>query len=301
MTALANAKVALPAAPAPRASILVLAYRNLGLLTRCLEALESHVPPGLAEVIVLLNGAEPEVDNFVRRQVDGARIVISDVNLGFGGGCNRAARVARGEYLVLLNDDAEVEPGWLERLVATADEHPEAGVVGSRILFPDGTLQEAGCILWNDGSTLAVGCHSPAVSPSFMYRRIVDYCSGCSMLVRRSFWHALEGMDDEYYPAYDQDADFCLRVRLAAGQVWYEPQSRVRHLGSASTRETFRRFVSTRSRRRFVDKWRDRLADYADPRPDSPAAVRKAVLRARGLARTILVIDDRVPQPRARS
>ena len=146
-----------PPVDAPRASILVLAWRSLSPLARCLHSLERHLPAGVAEVVILLNGASPDVSRYVEGQVGGAKVVRSSVNLGFAGGCNRAAAAASGEYLVLLNDDTEIQPGWLEALVDAADSDPGVGAVGSRILFPDGSLQEAGCIIWNDGSTMAVG------------------------------------------------------------------------------------------------------------------------------------------------
>src|SRR5688572_20916906 len=187
--------VRLPSAPAPRASVLILAWRNAGALSRCLESLHRHLPSASTEVVILLNGASPDVVDYLNRCVFGARIVSSDTNLGFAGGCNRAAAFALGEYVVLLNDDTEIEPGWLEALVETADAHPKAGAVGSRVLFPNGSLQEAGCVIWNDGSTMPIGRNSAPGSNAFTYRRRVDYCSACSLLIRRSVWDALGGMD----------------------------------------------------------------------------------------------------------
>jgi hypothetical protein len=136
-------------------------------------------------VLVLCNGARPDVVAFAQRQVAGARVFVSPVNLGFGGGNDRLAREARGELLLLLNDDAQVEAGWLEPLVQTLDEHPDAAAVGSRILFPDGRVQEAGSVLFDDGSTApsAAACPraaapGPSAVRSTSPRRTRCCCAG---------------------------------------------------------------------------------------------------------------------------
>lgn len=283
--------------PAPRASVLVLAWKNADCLAHCLEALAHNLPPDLAEVVILLNGASDEVRNYVRQCVSGTVVIASDVNLGFAGGCNRAASAASGEYFVLLNDDTAVEPGWLTALIETADEIPEAGAVGSRVLFPDGSLQEAGCFIWDDGSTMAVGRHAPPGSRAYSYRRYVDYCSACSLLARRSAWVAVGGMDETYYPAYYEDVDFCLALRERGWRSVYEPRSRVRHFESASSDARFKEFLFRQGQRQFASKWADRLREFEPANPTSPAAVERAIRRAHGTGRHVLVVDDREPDP----
>ena len=171
----------------PRVSVLVLTQKDPGLLRGCLRSLAQHLPAAVAaEVLVLCNGATPEVVAVAQREVTGARVFVSTVNLGFGGGNDRLAREARGELLLLLNDDAEVEAGWLEPLVQTLDEHPRAAAVGSRILFPDGRVQEAGSVLFDDGSTAPVGRGLPPGSGAYAFRRRVDFTSANSLLLRRT-------------------------------------------------------------------------------------------------------------------
>jgi GT2 family glycosyltransferase len=284
-----------PPADAPRASILILVQRNPKLLANCLSALARHLEPGLAEVILLLNNAAPDVVDYVHRHVHGACVVSSPVNLGFAGGCNRAAASARGEFLVLLNDDTEVESNWLQGLIDAADECPDAAAVGSLILNFDGTVQEAGRVLANDGTTIPVGERARLESMAFMYRRQVDYCSGCSLLVRRAIWAQLGGLDEEYYPAYYEDVDLCLRIRAIGRKVIFAPQSRVRHLGTASTDELFRQFIDLRNRRRFADRWKPYLESLEPPPLNSPAAIRRGVAKARGVTQHVIVIDRAIP------
>ena len=289
--------VRLPAPPAPRASILILAWKNVGPLAHCLDSLQKFLPSDIAEVVILLNGARTEVIEYVKRHVVGAKVVDSAVNLGFAGGCNFAATAAAGEYLVLLNDDTEIRSGWLQALIETADTHPTAGAVGSRVLFPDGSLQEAGCIIWNDGSTMPIGRNSPPESTAFKYRRRVDYCSGCSLLIRRSVWDRLGGLDEGYFPAYYEDTDFSLAVRIEGGDVIYEPRSEVVHIESASSDDQFKEVLFAQSRRRFEHKWRSELTRFPHAEPTSAISVYRAMQRARGTHLRVLVIDDRVPDP----
>jgi GT2 family glycosyltransferase len=173
----------------------------------------------------MLNGAAPEVEAFVHMKAGGVRLAHSRVNLGFAGGNNRAAECARGEYLVLLNDDTLVEPGWLDWLVSAADANPRAGAVGSCVLFSDGRIQEAGSLIWSDGSTMPVARGVESESLDWHFARPVDYASACSLLVRRNTWEAVGGLDEGYYPAYYEDVDLCLAIRAITNHPARTPGS----------------------------------------------------------------------------
>ena len=136
----------------PRASVIVVTTVNAAGLARCLRSLAAQPDDPSFETIVVLNGAEDEVRE-VATGASGVKVVESVVNRGFAGGANLGRAAASGEFIVLLHDDAEAQEGWLSALVRCADEHPEAGAIGSRVLNPDGTLQNAGTVLWRDAST----------------------------------------------------------------------------------------------------------------------------------------------------
>lgn len=288
----------------PRVSILILTQKDPDMLRGCLASLASHLPPSVpTEVLVLCNGATPEVVALAQRQVTGARVFVSPVNLGFGGGNNRLAREARGEYLLLLNDDAQVHPGWLEPLVETLDGEPRAGAVGSRIVFPDGRVQEAGSVLFDDASTAPVGRGLPAGSTAYGYRRQVDFTSANSVLVRAAAFAEVGGFDDGYFPAYYEDVDVALALR-AAGWSWlYDGRSVIGHHESASTITHFKHFLFARNVQRVREKWAPVLAEQL-PRPagggpdgPEPASLLPAIARARGHLPRVLVIDDMLPVP----
>src|SRR5579859_4101419 len=239
--------VDLASSPAPRVSIVVLGWREAPYLLDCLESLGRNCPGSIPfELLLFLNEPAPELRERVRDQVRGAHVAESPVNLGFGGGNNSAAAAARGEFIVLLNDDAVVEPGWLEALVEAAESHPAAGAVGSRVLAWDGTIQEAGGQLWQDASVTPLGYGLPAESSEFAGVRVVDFASGCSLLVRRDAWAALGGFDERFFPAYYEDVDLCLRLRMRGLDVLCAGRSVVRHRHSSSLNSRFKRFLLAR-------------------------------------------------------
>lgn len=279
----------------PLVSILVVS-QTPSLARECLagvaEATDAAATP--YELLLLHNGVEPQTPlshagDFVREHRVG-------LNLGFAEGNNYLARMARGEYLVFLNDDAVPQTGWLERLVA-AVTRPGVGAAGSRILFPDGTLQEAGGIVWSDGSTRPLGRGEPPGSFAFTYVRDVDYVSANGLILARSSFETLGGFSDRYFPAYYEDVDLCLGVRHRLQmRIVYEPRSVLLHREAASTADTdFRSFLFRRNQERLRGAWTSELSTYAAPAPDSPVAVEEAVLRRRAATARVLVIDDRIP------
>ncbi|HXQ60712.1 MAG TPA: glycosyltransferase [Acidimicrobiales bacterium] len=281
----------------PSVSIIVTATGQAPHLLECLDSVAMNVRDTPYEVILVLNGADQEVASEVARHVEGARVTTSRVNRGFAGGCNLGATTANGDYLLLLNDDTVVEPDWLESLVAACERRPRIAAVGSRLLHPDGTLQEAGQVLWSDGSTNCVGRDAPAPLHAYEWARRVDYCSGSSLLVRRSTWERLGGLDESYFPAYCEDVDLCLRIAEAGQEVWYEPTSQVRHLESRSSSPSYKKFLIERNRPRLVARWERVLAHRFPPQQDSPAAIADAVHHAMGDPTRVLVVDDRIPVP----
>jgi len=273
--------VTLPAPRDPAASVVMLAWRS-PLVVASLRAVAAAGAGHPFEVVVVLNGAAPEIIDLVTGSVVGARIVSSPVNLGFSGGCYRGARAARGGHLVFLNDDTEVQAGWLDALLDTVEGDGSIGAVGSRLLFDDGTIQEAGAVLLRDASTMTVGRGEPDVAGTYLERRDVDYCSAAALLVRRSAWEAVGGFDDRYFPAYYEDVDLCLSIREAGLRVVYEPRSRVVHHESATLDSAYKTFVHGRMRDRFREKWAGHLGLYVEGDPWSPATVERAVRRAAG-------------------
>jgi O-antigen biosynthesis protein len=282
--------------PEPRVSVVILIYSSAAHLDGALDSLLVNVDPRFPyEVILVANGAPSAVVAAVQRAARGARVMISDANLGFGGGCNLGASAARAPYLVFLNDDVVVRPDWLEALVRLADERPEAGAIGSRITSPDGTLQEAGSIIFADGSTMPVGRGLPAATPRWRAVREVDYCSGCSLLVRRQAFEAVGGFDTAFHPAYYEDVDLALKLRTAGWRILYQPRSRLVHLEAQSSTSDFKAYLFRRNLATLRLRWAPLLTTFAAAAPWDGRTVGAAIRAARRATAFVLVIDDRLP------
>ncbi len=280
----------------PLASVIMLVYSSAAHLPGALDSLLVNVDARFPyELVLVANGVRPDVLAAVQRGARGARVVVSQANLGFGGGCNLGARYARAPYLVFLNDDVVVEPDWLESLVRLADERPRAGAIGSRVANADGTLQEAGSVIFADGSTAPVGRGLPAQTPRWRAVREVDYCSACSLLVRREAFDAVGGFDPGYYPAYYEDVDLALKLRACGWEILYQPQSRLVHLESQSTTSDFKSYLFARNLATLRRRWANVLPAFAPPQPWDPAVVGAAIRTARRARAHVLVIDDRLP------
>lgn len=289
--------VRLPEHQHPLVSVLVLAWRSAPFVLDCLAAVAASVERVAYEVVLVLNEPTPELVGRVAAGVQHATVLRTRANVGFAGAVNLAASRARGELLVLLNDDAEPHPGWLEHLVDAALRRPSAAAVGSLVLLPDTTIQEAGSVVWSDGWTFTAGRGLAGTTKRFDFERRVDYCSGCSLLVRRRDFEEVGGLDEGYYPAYFEDADLCLKLQAAGREIWFQPRSVVTHRESASTNGGYRQFLLDRNHELFAARWSDTLASREARVMAHEPAVERAVWRAMGEPLRVLVIDDRVPEP----
>jgi GT2 family glycosyltransferase len=269
----------------PSLSVCILVLNQSALALNCLDSLRrpGALPPG-TELVVVANGtSHDQLDPLTAH--DDVVLVVNEVNLGFPTGCNQAASVAQAPLLVFLNDDSTVEDGCLEALVRATASDPAIGAVGARILSGDGTLQEAGSVIWRDGSTTHVGEGAPPDSRAFQESRDVDYTSANGLLVTRRAWDAVGGFDERFYPAYFEDVDLCVALAELGFRVRYEPQARVIHQGSQSTTGVYRVFLLTRNQQRLVEKW-GRVLERFDPPPQKEtgtkfeAALSRAVQRA---------------------
>jgi O-antigen biosynthesis protein len=269
----------------PGLSICILVLEHAALALDCLDALRRPgASPLGTELVVVANGTPPDqLDSLTGH--DDVVLVVNEVNLGFGAGCNQAASVARAPLLVFLNDDSTVEEGCIDALVRTASSDPEIGAVGSRIIAVDGTLQEAGSVLWRDGSAAHVGEGLPPGSDAYVDPRDVDYASANGLLVTRRAWNVVGGFDERFSPAYFEDVDLCLALAAHGFRTRYEPQARVIHRGSQSTSSVYRGFLLTRNQRQLVEKWGGALDRFGPPPakdsgPIFDAAVQRAVIGA---------------------
>jgi GT2 family glycosyltransferase len=253
----------------PSVSVVIPVHDQVAYTRRCLEALEQSAPGGLYEVIVVDDASTDETAGFLRTQAPRVRALRNEVNTGFVGACNRGAAAARGEWILFLNNDTEPRPGWLEALLRLTETESDVGAVGAQLVYGNGTLQEAGGIVFRDGSGWNFGRGDAPGRPAYQRACEVDYCSGAALMVRRDLFERLGGFDPRYAPAYYEDTDLCFGVRSLGYKVWYCPASVVTHFEGISngtdTSGGLKRYQVV-NREKFVAKWREALARH-EPSP----------------------------------
>jgi GT2 family glycosyltransferase len=283
----------IPCSEQPRVSIIIPAFNQYRMTAYCLQSLLRSAPLVSYEVILADDGSS-DLTADIETRISGLRIFRPDENQGFVRNCNAAARLARGEYLLFLNNDTAFCESWLDKLADVLDRDPNAGVVGPQLLFADGRLQEAGGIIWDDASGWNFGRMDDSSKPEYSYLKPCDYVSGACMLVRSALWEQLGGFDERFVPAYYEDTDLCFAARAAGYSVIYQPHSRVIHFEGVTNGTDLGSGVKkyqAQNQVKFRDKWSRVLV--RDHYPNG-SEVFRARDRSRG-KRTVLVIDHYVP------
>ena len=279
--------------PAPDVSIIIPAYGQLAYTLNCLDSLVAHTSRYRFEILVG-DDCSPDETGIHLLGVKAITYIRHDANLGFIGNCNAAARQARGQYIVMLNNDTRVAEGWLDELIGSFSLFPRAGLVGSKLFYPDASLQEAGGIVWQDGSAWNYGRNDDPNRPAYGYARRVDYVSGAAIALPRDLWQALGGFDEIYKPAYYEDTDLAFRVRAQGLEVYMQPLSRVVHyegMTSGTDIGSGTKAYQAVNRLTFLERWKDTLARH---RPNGQEPMLE---RERQIERRVLMIDVTAPTP----
>jgi O-antigen biosynthesis protein len=286
-------QISLAPATTPVASIIIPVYNQTELTLKCLHAVAQHTT-GVDYEVILIDDASTEPASASVNRIEHLRVLRNDTNRGFLHNCNKAAGVARGRHLVFLNNDTEVQPGWLEALLDTYRQRRDTGLVGARLVHPDGRLQEAGSIIWSDGSAANYGKNRHPFEPAFSYIKEVDYCSGACIAIEKDFFWSLGGFDPLYSPAYYEDTDLAFRVRAAGRKVYYQPRSIVvHHEGATAGTDTsvgVKRHQVTNAAK-FFARWGETLR-----RTQRPPGRDRFLARDRSAGRVcIAFIDHKLP------
>ncbi len=277
----------------PLVSIIIPAYNQWDYTYGCICSILDKVKDCQYEIILADDNSSDETRKASQIFTNIVH-VRNPVNLGFLKNCNNAAKHARGEFIVFLNNDTQVMENWLEELLICIQSDEKIGLVGSKLLYQDGRLQEAGGIVWRDGNAWNYGrLDEDPSKPEYNYIKEVDYISGASIMVRKNLWNVIGGFDERYTPAYCEDSDLCFSLRKLGYKVVFNPFSEIIHFEGIShgtnTDQGIKQYQII-NQNKFKEKWHDELQKQCH----SESLLFKARDRSFG-KKTILVIDHYVP------
>lgn len=280
--------------PNPEVTILIPTYGKWAFTRRCLHSIRNSELAEIQYEVVVLDDFAPERSFWkLRRLFKGVRFVQLTENLGFTKAVNYGLTLRNSRQVVLLNNDTVVHGEWLKALLQTGSRS-DAGIVGAKLVYEDGVLQEAGGIIFRDGSGWNYGRYADASDPRFNYTREVDYCSGAAILLTERLLYRVPSFDERYAPAYYEDTDFAFECRKAGLKVIYEPKALVTHFEGVShgTDEAIGlKSFQTTNLTKFEQKWQRDLVDHLE---NDSAIVEIAARRLVG--RTIVIFEHMVPR-----
>ncbi|MDD1505870.1 glycosyltransferase, partial [Lysinibacillus sp. CNPSo 3705] len=277
----------------PKVSIIIPVYNQWNYTYACLKSIYTQTHNVPYEVIIADDMSNDETIQ-ISEYVENVKTIRDGENRGFLLNCNNAAKYVKGEYIFFLNNDTQVQEGWLDSLLELIESDKEIGMVGSKLVYPDGRLQEAGGIIWNDASGWNYGRLDDPTKPEYNYVKEVDYISGAAIMIRKNLWDTIGGFDERYVPAYFEDSDLAFEVRKHGYKVMLQPKSVVVHFEGIShgvdVSEGVKRFQEL-NKSKFIEKWSEELTKNHFKNGE---CVFKARDRSKN-KKTILVIDHYVP------
>ncbi|RID90310.1 glycosyltransferase [Gemmobacter lutimaris] len=283
----------LPEVEEPEVSIIIPAHNKVKVTYAGLCALLLAWNRTSFEVI-LVDDASSDETATIERLVSGLKVVRNVEPQRFIRACNAGVAASRGKYVVLLNNDTEPTTGWLDELRDTFDRFDKVGMVGSKLIYPDGTLQDAGGIIWGSGNPWNYGNRQNPWDPRFCYARQADYLSGAALMMPRDLWDRIGGLSQYLEPMYFEDTDLAFKVREAGFSTWFMPTSIVYHYegmtSGTSTASGFKRFQEV-NRPKFKRRWSRAFANHGreGELPD--------LEKDRGCIGRVLFIDYMLPRP----
>lgn len=280
---------------APLVTIIVPAYNQWEYTRACIYSIIKSEPLLDCEIII---ADDHSTDRTCKATeiLPGVIVAKPQQNLGFLRNCNHAAKIARGKFIYFLNNDTQITPGAISTLIDLYEKHPDAGIIGSKLIYPNGRLQEAGGILWKDATGWNYGRNKDPSLPEYNYLKESDYVSGASLMISKELWINVGGFSEEFTPAYYEDCDLAYKVRAENKKVYYQPNSVVVHFeGVSNGRNTSTGIKAhqTINQGKFFEKWGKVLGAESFKSGQNLFSARD---RSRN-RKTVVFIDHYIPMP----
>ncbi len=272
-------------------SIIIPVHNNFQFTENCLKSILQYTH--INYEVVIVDDASTDVTADQLKNIPHLKVITNNENIGFIKSCNKGARSSNGKYLFFLNNDTLVTKDWSPTLLELL-KRDDVGAVGSKLIYPDGRLQEAGALIWDDGSGHNYGRDDNPEKPEYNFVREVDYCSGAALLVKRELFEKIGGFDEQFIPAYYEDVDLCFSIRILGYKILYQPASVVIHFEGITSGKNLTDGVKQNqiiNKEKFFRKWRVLLLK-SHYRPNSSNLI---TARSRTSGKKILVIDQYVP------
>jgi GT2 family glycosyltransferase len=277
----------------PLVSIIIPVYGNQTDTVRCVRSIADDSASRTSYEILIADDAPHNRTSPALSGFSGLTVIENSENLGFLRNCNSAAQRANGKYILFLNNDTIVRPGWLDAMVTLAEGDASIGMVGCKLLNPDSTVQEAGGTIQRNGWGRPYGAGDAADKPEYNFVRDVDVVTGACFVVRGDAFRAVAGLDERYVPAFYEEFDLAFAMWEKGYRVVYQPAAEVVHLGSSTYGAEVRDRQSGINHAKFCEKWAARLRAQPD---DAQPPVRSRSRNRLDAAPLLLMIDDKVPE-----
>ncbi len=283
----------IPETDKPLVSIVIPVYNQFDYTYKCIRQIKKH-SGNVPYEIIIADDCSTDTTRNIENIITGIKVIHNERNLRFLLNCNNAAKEARGEFILFLNNDTQVQENWLQPLVDVMKDKT-VGMTGSKLVYSNGALQEAGGILWKDGSAWNYGNRKNPDAPEFNYVKEVDYISGAAIMIRRSLWEEIGGFDERFAPAYCEDSDLAFEVRKHGYKVVYQPLSVVVHFEGVSNgtdTSSGQKAYQVTNQKKFYEKWKDELDKNHYPNAENVFLARDRS----GHKPVVLMVDHYTPQ-----
>jgi len=275
----------------PVLSIILVFYNKVELSFACLESIKKFIE--IPYELIIIDNNSTDDTTILLNKIEGATIIRNVENKHFLNACNQAIPHIKGRYTLFLNNDTELLEGSIKAVYQTIESHENCGAVGGKIILPNGNLQEAGSIIWNDGSCLGYGRDEAPYLPEFNFKRVVDYCSGAFLLTKTNLFKKYGGFDSRFEQAYYEETDYCLWLQEQGMEVIYDHKAVIRHFefGSSLSQEAIN--LHRKNQNTFFKKHKTKLSRQFAPNFSNISNARFSA--SNQAKKKILYIDDRVP------